>query len=198
MLVSARWGNTSRSQRYQSRFSTNPIPATLRLVISRWRDWSGNLVVARLQLSAENFHIWARHIQSVSSLEPAPPSGYIHLLSGIPISFAYSVEVRTHDPAKLMLLNAFIKSGSRPSAGSSEIGQVKRHTWKANHPIFLRNSPNILFCRGWLAIIPSKRISLRDFRKIRIQLSRLSIIILNRLSSMSSECILIKWIDMNR
>lgn len=51
-------------------------------------------------------------LQLLLSLVPAPPRGYIHLLSGIPSSFAYSVDVRRQALARLTVLNAFIKRGS--------------------------------------------------------------------------------------
>ena len=130
------------------------------------------------------------------SLVPAPPSGYIQRSSGIPSSLAYSVEVKIHAPAKFTLLNAFIKRGS----GSVRMIQQFRirHTWKAYHPIFLRNRSNHLFSGSRLAIIPCQRVPLRDFRKIGVQLSRLVIIIHYRLSTMRSKCILIQWVYMNR
>ena len=54
----------------------------------------------------------AMDIQCAASWVPAPPRGYIQRFSGMPNSFAYSTEVNIHDPARLTLLNAFIRRGS--------------------------------------------------------------------------------------
>lgn len=55
---------------------------------------------------------FTRNLQSLLSRVPAPPKAYIHFDSGIPISRAYSVEVKITAPARLIVLKAFISSGS--------------------------------------------------------------------------------------
>lgn len=139
--------------------------------------------------------------QLSESWVPAPPSGYIHLLSGIPRCLAYWTEVKIQLAARLTLLNAFINKGSilNQSLSPEERATMSRAcTRKANPPVLLRHSSDGFGTQGFLSVVPSKFILLSNLCKFCVHLSGLLVVLLNRLLAMSSEPVLIQCVDMDR
>jgi hypothetical protein len=69
-------------------------------------------------------------------------------------------------------------------------------TWKANHTILLRNSPDeVLSC--CLSIIPRILVRLSNFGEVTIQFRGLRVVILDGLMSMGSETVLKERIDVD-
>ena len=90
----------------------------------------------------------------------------------MPSSVAYSVDVKRQAPAKLTVLNAFIKSGSKLDlvykATYGVILQKGPLTRKTNHTISVCNVPDRMFRFCGFAVIPCHGVFGCHFGKISI------------------------------
>lgn len=72
------------------------------------------------------------------------------------------------------------------------------YTGKANHPVLLGHGSDCLWVWRSFSMIPSESILLCNLCKFCVHLSRLLVVLLNRLLAMSSEPVLIQRIYVNR
>jgi len=104
-------GLTNRNRRDRFDPSRHVKLQAPRLTTWRWMGLNRNSDAPRLRRS-ESCYYGAKNPQFTGSCVPAPPTGKIHLLSGMFKRLATSVDVTRTAAARLMLLNAFISKGS--------------------------------------------------------------------------------------